>query len=315
MSIPYAREYTAKLAGSVLKLVLCENCGVEYVYRLERTATGSGTSMLFLDNRGARERASHLAEDRLRALLEQEIEAVPCPDCGWFQRSMIPKARSDHAHWMLTAGLVFLIVGFIAFALSFINGPPQNPTPPWLHTAFVVAYGVCGVAGVGLLVGKFLRASRFDPNDMDPEARIKIGQGRARRREDLERPRMSYTPVILSSETRREFAIGDCRAALLANIQAVGGVEYTYILVVRDRSGEPRLFVTSEVNALSGEFNALSELMAEVTGGGSHFLGVFPGEGHENLGMSDDWADIDRFTERAVAIAKDRLGVRGTEIP
>jgi hypothetical protein len=308
MSIPYAREYSATLAGSVLKLVLCENCGVEYVYRLERTAMGSGTSMLFLDNQGARARAAHQADDRLRALLAHEVEAVPCPDCGWYQRSMIPKARSDHAHWMVTAGLVLLIVGFVAFALSFIGGPPQNPTPPWLHTTFVVAYGICGVAGMGLLAGKFLRASRFNPNAMDPEVRIKIGQGRARRREELERPPMSYTPVILSSETRREFAIGDYRAALLDNIQSVGGVEYAYILAVRDRSGEPRLFVASEINAMSG-------LMAEVTGGGSHVLGVFPGEGHENLGSSDDWADIDRFTERAVAIAKDRLGIRGTEHP
>jgi hypothetical protein len=49
--------------------------------------------------------------------------------------------------------------------------------------------------------------------------------------------------------------------------------------------------------------------MAEQLGGGSHFLGVFDEEGHKNLGSSDDWTELDKFTARALSITAEWLKV------
>jgi hypothetical protein len=46
--------------------------------------------------------------------------------------------------------------------------------------------------------------------------------------------------------------------------------------------------------------------MAKRFGGGSHFLGVFDGNGHINQGGSDDWADEEKFTARALQIIREK---------
>ena len=43
-------QYTATMQGRVLKVVPCENCSTEYVYIMEREASGFGTSMYMLNN-------------------------------------------------------------------------------------------------------------------------------------------------------------------------------------------------------------------------------------------------------------------------
>src|SRR3954447_23239420 len=47
--IPYAMRYTATMRGRVPILVQCEKCAFEYVYILEATERGEGTSILFAD--------------------------------------------------------------------------------------------------------------------------------------------------------------------------------------------------------------------------------------------------------------------------
>jgi hypothetical protein len=106
-----------------------------------------------------------------------------------------------------------------------------------------------------------------------------------------------YAPAIASAKPLARYRVAGREAVLLGDVVAAGRVEYLYILAVYDPDGEPCLFVASEVNAMHATF-----------GGGSHFLGVFPGEGHFNMGDSDEWADRERFTERALAIARERLG-------
>jgi len=86
---------------------------------------------------------------------------------------------------------------------------------------------------------------------------------------------------------------------LLDDITSSGSVQYEFVLAVLEaESGEPVYFVASEVNAMSGTF-----------GGGSHFLGVFDGDGHANLGSSNDWADPSKFFPKARELAAARFGV------
>lgn len=110
---------------------------------------------------------------------------------------------------------------------------------------------------------------------------------------------MNYIPMIASANSRTHYTLGKYTAILFDKIRSAGAVEYKFVLAVFDeQTKSPCLFVASEVNSTVKEF-----------GGGSHFLGVFPGHGHENMGASDDWADIDKFTIRALAVVQERLKI------
>jgi hypothetical protein len=86
---------------------------------------------------------------------------------------------------------------------------------------------------------------------------------------------------------------------LLDKIVSAGSVQYTFILVVYENATDhPCFFVASEVNTMARQF-----------GGGSHFLGVFSGNGHANLGSSDDWGDPKKFFPKAVEIAAEHLDI------
>ncbi|HEX3150872.1 MAG TPA: hypothetical protein VHR66_22530 [Gemmataceae bacterium] len=184
--IPYAMEYTSTMSGSVLKLVRCEQCETEYVYQLERTAEGQGTSFLFTDNEGASARASSRAEETLRRKLERGVDLVPCLACGWYQQDMIPRARREHRRWMFNVGAC-LTVGLIPVAIfgGIINaGRFGEPAIPW--PVFVAILVVLATIGIGLMVAKFIGARTYDPNGQDVETRKQLGQARAVLRADLE---------------------------------------------------------------------------------------------------------------------------------
>ena len=88
-------------------------------------------------------------------------------------------------------------------------------------------------------------------------------------------------------------------------------IQYNHVLwlFVIDPSDDltpdrPVLAVTAEVNALADEFPS-----------GSHFLGLFDGSGHINLGASDQWADLETFATRALDVAADHLKVEEVPVP
>jgi hypothetical protein len=85
---------------------------------------------------------------------------------------------------------------------------------------------------------------------------------------------------------------------LFDNIKSAGMVQYAFLLAVYDNAkGQPVYFVASEVNEMAA------------SGGGSHFLGVFNGSGHLNLGSSDDWGDPRKFFPEALRLAARQFGV------
>lgn len=104
-----------------------------------------------------------------------------------------------------------------------------------------------------------------------------------------------YGPAIESSEILENFTTDALEARLLGNIQSLGTIKYLYVLAVY-RLGETTActFITAEINA-----------MAQVFGGGSHFLCAFADGSHLNFGSSDTWADRENFKEKALAMAKE----------
>lgn len=109
---------------------------------------------------------------------------------------------------------------------------------------------------------------------------------------------MQYAPLVKSMNrvTMGQLFPG-YTIGLYDQIVSAGTVQYAFIVAVfNDSTGKPVYFVASEVNLLAGTL-----------GGGSHFLGVFDGQGHANLGDSDDWADPLKFFPKAVELVTERF--------
>jgi hypothetical protein len=207
--IPYARTYTADLSGATLKPVRCEKCHVEYVYRMERVGSGSGTSLLFLENQGARDRATQQAANELRGRLWRECDAIPCPNCGWYQQAMFEAMRRDHRRWMRHTGSVLLAVSTISLIIAYVEwlpNFPHGPGPPWLLPMSLIAGVMTGVAGAGLLVAKAKLGARYNPNATDTKIRVASGRSRALLKEELEKQPDRFLSASESEERRaREF--------------------------------------------------------------------------------------------------------------
>ena len=111
------RRYTSRVSGSVLKGAFCENCDCEYLYKMERTAEGQGSSPYYLDNAGAQRRAQ---EGAIRALTTalKGIDAVPCPSCGWYQKNMLSKLGGNYG-WLLACWITGLFAMLICYAVGF----------------------------------------------------------------------------------------------------------------------------------------------------------------------------------------------------
>jgi hypothetical protein len=108
-----------------------------------------------------------------------------------------------------------------------------------------------------------------------------------------------HWPAIQGGRPGRRFCFGDYSAIVLTDVEFQGTIEYLYVMPVF-KMPENRfcLCVTSETNRLYGQGEQRS-----------HFLGLFDGQRHRNYGASDDWSDIEKFTVRALELARDYLKV------
>ena len=184
-------HYTATVQGRGLKVVPCENCATEYVYVIEREASGAGTSMYMLNNEGAAGSAQSAAHDTLTSVLENDFDPVPCPACGHYQRHMVPKLLGNTGAWlrivMLAAIFISCLVGVNALysGITYLQRPNEDGLVK-LVTAWSVLLLLC-LTAFGLSAWHNVVVRRFDPNGGDPQARIAIGRSRAITREEFER--------------------------------------------------------------------------------------------------------------------------------
>jgi hypothetical protein len=175
--IPYALDYTAKLSGSVPKLVRCEQCSLEYVYLMKRSASGEGTSMLFLDNEGAQARAQSAAERALTTKLDHELDPIPCLACGWYQADMVAEIRKGRLWWMVLVAVGLGILGVILFLMaclvSLIGEEPVAALVMW------IGVGLCALGAISLPLARRRLARQYDPNMEDLEQRKQFSATRA----------------------------------------------------------------------------------------------------------------------------------------
>ena len=117
-----------------------------------------------------------------------------------------------------------------------------------------------------------------------------------------------YMPRIIDARQVASYLLGPYIAMLVTDCQSADRVQYAHILFVYLVDPEQPDGAPQRVLAVASEVN--NTRLPTV---GSHFLGLFPGDGHVNLGASNDWADLEHFRQEALAIAADYLQV--TEPP
>jgi hypothetical protein len=155
-------RYKATVQGEIWRIVRCENCGTPYAYRMEIEASADSSSLLGLNDQGAQQRAAAQAALNLQAKSQVSVAAVPCPECGYYQRHMARRFRSQYLHWTLIAGVVALAGGL---AVLFSDVP----------YGWVGATGLISVGAAFMILGALWRP-RIDPNAGDPEPRKQLGR-------------------------------------------------------------------------------------------------------------------------------------------
>lgn len=114
---------------------------------------------------------------------------------------------------------------------------------------------------------------------------------------------MSEFPVIRRAIPKRRYQVGDYGVTLLAEIESGDGIDYTLILAfVREGDAKPSLFVCAE------------QLPPGERGAGRYRLRVVNRAMSEVLDSGDGWADPDRFTDEALQVGMQLLGL-GEETP
>lgn len=166
--IPYGEKYTISATGAKWKLVLCKNCGCEYVYMVKTTASGTAENLLWLNKQGAIQKAEERASKNLNKRLDKLKKEYPCPNCGHYQPEMIQRMKvailQKAVIFGFTASIIAALgIGFVALIASQLLKiiPPLNvylPIGIALGTGLLVGVGVGGV-----ILGQLIN---FNPNAM-----------------------------------------------------------------------------------------------------------------------------------------------------
>jgi hypothetical protein len=142
--------------------------------------------VLIDDNQKVVDQTTARAEAKVASALEKELDLVPCPVCGWYQRNMIPEARRQRWRWMLHLGVCLTLWAIpIPILGSLFNKDDfGEAVVPW--PILIAATVLLGSSGIGLIAAKVVSSRRYDPNSEDVEARKKLAQSRAILRREME---------------------------------------------------------------------------------------------------------------------------------
>jgi hypothetical protein len=173
-------RYTSTVKGSIPKVVQCEQCNQGYVYMLQRSASGEGSSPYFLDNAGAQERAQDRARATLISNLQHGIDEVPCPHCGHVQKHMFERGRTVKYGWMRTAVIVLSIfataVLFVTALFTVLLDSKASRDAVIAVLAFWGVFGVLFFVVLGIHLLRKKLCANYNPNARPVEERIARGR-------------------------------------------------------------------------------------------------------------------------------------------
>src|SRR5262249_12414901 len=117
MLIPIGRIYTTTRTGSTIKLVRCVHCETEFVYLVQRTASGAGMSPLGAIDERAQQIAAEVADSALSTKLDSAFDVVPCVHCRRYQPEMIARLRSGRFMWLWIIGLAIVVISSLVILI------------------------------------------------------------------------------------------------------------------------------------------------------------------------------------------------------
>jgi hypothetical protein len=139
--------------------VSCEHCGCTFGYLAARKAQGAGSSLLWLDNEGAAERARNAATKSLDRALKKVNDPAPCPRCVKYQAKM---ARALWRGFLFKGIGIGLAAGFLWFLWTLFSWDSAEQT--FWQTGSRGAPLVLGVVAIGGVLWGIIRAARLDPD-------------------------------------------------------------------------------------------------------------------------------------------------------
>ena len=151
--------------GQAEKTVSCERCQCNYGYTVYRRAVGEANYSIGRSLARAKELATGKAIARLNKLLENAIEPVPCPACGWVQSAMTREVRRQFARWMIWAGWIsFLALLITAVIILTVTTTDAHPITFQSQRLTLDAVALAISLFVGLIGGRYALAFFIDPN-------------------------------------------------------------------------------------------------------------------------------------------------------
>lgn len=186
---------TFAVTRAVPRHTLCEHCGAEFVYHLERTGVGTSGFGISDTQEVADAKAVHAAHADLWRELDTGAEPVPCPECFKYQAHMTEPARAERwgrvRHYggqALAALPVLAFLTVIVFVVLFPN-----------DTELAIGI-VLGISAVLLLVGAgaalVFRFGKCVPNDWPEEYRKAKAEELALTRDDFDRALSDGGPYV-----------------------------------------------------------------------------------------------------------------------
>jgi hypothetical protein len=179
------RMYQAVVTEAGYRKHKCQHCGQKFAYIMARTAWGTGgTGFAGTDDEAVRQ-AKREAQKRVREMLRNEFECVPCLNCGEFQDEMIAelkrKATRGRFNGALALAACALPALFVAavFTAAMLNA--KNPTNEkgnlLVGGAWVVA-GLLTLAAGAMFTLWWQACKSFDPYGGRP---LEFWKARARK--------------------------------------------------------------------------------------------------------------------------------------
>lgn len=190
MRVPIGTVYTARVTGCAWVPVVCSHCGSAFEYKVSRSASGNGISILGLNTWGAKSTARRRAAHSLQVKLQFACGVAPCPECGEFQEDMVElvKAEAQTDAWRGTLQ-VGGILGLLCLCAVGAVPPPYQ---------FIVI--VCFLAPwIWITLRLFKRADRINPGSPYWRSRMTICDTR-RDVDDVSSAKPPSAPCHLPSE-------------------------------------------------------------------------------------------------------------------
>lgn len=103
-------------------------------------------------------------------------------------------------------------------------------------------------------------------------------------------------PQFSTAIPKRRYQMGDFSVVVLGDVESTDGQDYRYIFaMVQDGSKDPSFYVTS---------------VHQPGPDGDYLLRVVAPNMERDLDSSDAWRDLDIFTEQAISLAQQVMGLK-----